>query len=92
MNTAPAGRPASEPVCPLCGRPNRCAPAQSGTFQTPCWCREATFSAGLLARVPQRQRNIACICRACLEAATATTTATAPSPSPPGGRSPSSDS
>jgi len=31
---------------------NACAAAISGSFETPCWCRQATFAPALLARVP----------------------------------------
>ncbi len=52
-------------TCPLCGGANECAAALSGSFDTPCWCRAATFSAELIARVPEPQRGRACICRQC---------------------------
>ncbi len=61
----PPAAPISAHECPICGGPNRCAAAASGSFDTPCWCREATFSPDLLARVPEAQRGQACICRAC---------------------------
>ncbi|MBI4292960.1 MAG: cysteine-rich CWC family protein [Betaproteobacteria bacterium] len=56
-------------TCPLCGGPNGCAPAASGTFGSPCWCNEASFSPELLARVPEAIRGKACICRTCVAAA-----------------------
>lgn len=52
-------------TCPLCGGPNACAPAQSGKLDTPCWCREVTFSAELLAKVPESLKFKACICATC---------------------------
>lgn len=52
-------------ICPLCGGPNACAPAVSGSLDTPCWCRQATFSQALLERVPAEQRGLACICARC---------------------------
>jgi hypothetical protein len=55
-------------VCPLCGGPNECAVARSGDFATPCWCREVTFDAAVLARVPEAQRNRSCICKLCAAA------------------------
>lgn len=61
--------PQPEPRCPLCGRPNNCAAARTASFDSPCWCEDATFSADLLARVPAAQAGRACICRACAEAA-----------------------
>jgi hypothetical protein len=57
--------PLPEHACPLCGGPNDCAAARSGSFSTPCWCREATFSAELLAKVPPAMQGRACICPRC---------------------------
>jgi Cysteine-rich CWC len=51
--------------CPLCGGPNGCAPAVSGSFDSPCWCTTVRIPAEVLARVPVAQRGLACICRAC---------------------------
>jgi hypothetical protein len=53
--------------CPMCGGANACAPAASGRFDEPCWCQGATFSAELLARVPEALRNVACVCAACAQ-------------------------
>lgn len=58
-------------TCPLCGGPNGCAPAASGTFDTPCWCKDASFSAQLLERLPEVLRGTACVCRACAARAAA---------------------
>ena len=58
-------RPIPAVTCPLCGGANECAAASSGSFDTPCWCRAATFSAELVVRVPEPQRGLACICRHC---------------------------
>lgn len=52
-------------ICPLCGGPNDCAPARSGSFETACWCRNVTIDPDILARVPEAQRNEACICARC---------------------------
>lgn len=55
--------------CPLCGRENTCAVAQ-GQDPSSCWCIQApTFPPELLERVPPPLRDVACICRECLEAA-----------------------
>lgn len=54
--------------CPLCGGPNGCVPAESGSFAGTCWCKDVAFSAELLARVPEAARQKACICRACATA------------------------
>jgi hypothetical protein len=52
--------------CPVCGQPNDCAPARSGTFATPCWCAAVTVEASALEAVPYEQRNRACLCANCL--------------------------
>jgi len=62
-------RPKANHVCPLCGGPNDCAPARSGSLDTPCWCFNVTISAEALARVPAAQRNESCLCRRCAESA-----------------------
>jgi hypothetical protein len=38
---------------------------ETGVKQTACWCTQVDFSADLLARVPAKARNQACICAAC---------------------------
>ena len=53
-------------ICPLCGQPNACAPVQGGNSDRPCWCVDTTFSAELLARVPENLRQVACICQTCV--------------------------
>ena len=53
--------------CPLCGGANNCAPASAGTFNVECWCKEVSFSAEVLDRVPEALRNKACICQACVK-------------------------
>jgi len=52
--------------CPVCGAPNECAAAASGSFATPCWCVDVIADPAALARVPVGQRNRACLCRNCL--------------------------
>ena len=52
-------------TCPLCGGPNGCAPAATGSFDSPCWCTTAVIDPSALARIPEAQRNLACICRRC---------------------------
>jgi len=55
-------------ACPLCGQANQCVMEReraSGVKQPPCWCTQASFSAELLARVPQTARHQACICATC---------------------------
>jgi hypothetical protein len=65
--------------CPLCGGPNECAAASSGSFATPCWCAQLTVSADVLARLPAHERDRACLCRKCLTGATTTSNAQMPS-------------
>ena len=55
-------------LCPLCGKPNACGMAANGQAATPCWCTELTFSPELLARVPEAQRSLHCICETCARA------------------------
>ncbi len=64
---APLLAPLPAHACPLCGQPNACAAARTGTFDTPCWCADVTFTPALLARVPEAQRGTACVCRTCAE-------------------------
>lgn len=64
-DTTPPVAPIPAHACPVCGGPNECAAAMSGSFETPCWCRDATFSPDLMARVPEEQRGQACICQDC---------------------------
>ncbi len=58
-------QPKANPLCPLCGEPNDCAPVRSGSFDTPCWCTTVTIGADVLARIPAAQRNQSCVCRRC---------------------------
>jgi hypothetical protein len=51
--------------CPLCGRPNLCAPAASGTLSSPCWCTQVVVDRSVLSRIPEEQRGQACICARC---------------------------
>lgn len=55
-------------VCPACGGPNECAPAQSGSFAAECWCSAVTIDPAALARLPDEERGRACLCRRCLAA------------------------
>ncbi|GMV46692.1 MAG: hypothetical protein AMXMBFR66_20900 [Pseudomonadota bacterium] len=71
VGSAAGAQALPEPLCPLCGSPNACRPAATGSLGEACWCRGVTFSPELLAAVPGPKRSIACICRACAEAASA---------------------
>jgi len=61
-------QPKPNPTCPRCGGPNDCAPARTGTFDTPCWCTTATIDAAAIAALPADARNEACLCRRCATA------------------------
>jgi len=62
----PDATPLANHQCPLCGQPNRCAPADTGSFASPCWCKSQTFPPELLAQVAPAERNKSCICQACV--------------------------
>ncbi|HEX5093970.1 MAG TPA: cysteine-rich CWC family protein [Burkholderiales bacterium] len=51
--------------CPLCGAPNQCVPASTGSFDTPCWCTHVKISPETLARIPADPRGLACLCPRC---------------------------
>jgi len=61
-------KPSNAPVCPLCGSANECAPAKSGSFDTPCWCTSVTIAPDVLAALPAAERGLACLCRRCATA------------------------
>ena len=60
-----AERPRAENRCPLCGSRNECAPARSGSFDTPCWCATVTIDPEALASIPPELRGRACLCVRC---------------------------
>ena len=45
--------PLPNPTCPLCGEANQCAPAASGSFDTPCWCTNVKMDPDAIARIVQ---------------------------------------
>ncbi len=53
--------------CPLCGGPNDCGVALG---KDNCWCFSTPVPPEVLARVPEDQRNVACVCQKCVESAT----------------------
>ena len=65
------GEPWPGMTCPVCGDANGCVPAASGRFDLPCWCTDARFAPGLIARV-RAQGARACICAACAAASAET--------------------
>ncbi|MEZ5659795.1 MAG: cysteine-rich CWC family protein [Burkholderiaceae bacterium] len=67
---APA-KPLPNAVCPVCGAANRCAPAASGSFDTPCWCRDLRIDPARLVATPEAARGLACLCPRCAGATVA---------------------
>jgi len=67
--TTSVTKPLPATGCPLCGGPNGCVPAVSGSFDGPCWCTSVRIPAEVLARIPAAQRGLACVCRTCAESA-----------------------
>ncbi|HUP07304.1 MAG TPA: cysteine-rich CWC family protein [Caldimonas sp.] len=65
MRTTPGAPPAPRTRCPLCGGPNGCAPAASGSFQSPCWCAGVRVPPALLARHPGGDAP-SCWCASCI--------------------------
>jgi hypothetical protein len=59
--------PLHAPLCPLCGKPNDCAVSAAGSFDVDCWCKDAKFSATLIAAVPPDLTGNACVCRFCAQ-------------------------
>jgi hypothetical protein len=53
--------------CPLCGEDNQCAQADASAPVSQCWCFEATIECDALERLPQAQRNRACLCPRCAQ-------------------------
>ena len=62
------GPPAAEAACPVCGGPNACAPAASGSFATPCGGTTVTILPHVLAALPTAARGRACLCVRCATA------------------------
>ncbi|MDO8336251.1 MAG: cysteine-rich CWC family protein [Candidatus Saccharibacteria bacterium] len=62
----PNATPLANHECPLCGQPNQCTPAETGSFASTCWCKAEIFPPGLLALVDPEQRNKSCICQQCV--------------------------
>ena len=48
--------------CPVCGAPNECGLAAG---RDSCWCVSKAFPVESMARVPEKARNVACLCRVC---------------------------
>ena len=58
--------PQANVTCPACGGPNDCAPARSGSFDTPCWCAELAVDPAAIAALLDGKRAGSCLCRRCL--------------------------
>jgi hypothetical protein len=48
--------------CPLCGGANDCGRVAG---KDKCWCFTACISLGVIERVPELARGLACICERC---------------------------
>jgi hypothetical protein len=55
-------------TCPLCGGANDCGTALG---KSACWCFSAAIAPDVLARVPDEQRGVSCVCQRCVEAMSA---------------------
>ena len=53
--------------CPLCGAANDCQLCTPAAYKGQCWCVREDMSAEILARVPEKFRNRACICKPCVD-------------------------
>lgn len=56
MNTVQPSR------CPLCGTHNACAML---TGESACWCQQVQIAPQVLEQIPEPQRGLQCLCRAC---------------------------
>jgi hypothetical protein len=65
FDDAAARAPLAAPRCPLCGEANACAPARTGSFDTPCWCTNAVIDPAVIAVIPDDARGRACVCARC---------------------------
>lgn len=54
-----------DPICPLCGQPNGCVLARSGSVEEPCWCADVEVSADAISRIPKEMRGKSCLCHHC---------------------------
>lgn len=61
--------PLSNRTCPVCGGPNGCRPAETGTFEGECWCATMKISPEALGAVPAEIKGKACLCERCATAA-----------------------
>ena len=64
-----AAQPNPNHACPVCGGANECAPARSGSFDTPCWCTTVTIPA---ANTRATEDSASCLCVRCATALPAT--------------------
>lgn len=53
-------------LCPLCGRPNRCA-FSLGQDPKTCWCMTNPVPEDLIKKVPEALRGKTCICQTCVK-------------------------
>ncbi len=63
----PCSQAGNEPeCCPLCGGPNACKLCKTDGGSEPCWCAAIKIPETLLACVPEKDRNVSCICSNCV--------------------------
>lgn len=66
METLP--QKVSDPTrCPMCSELNDCPLGGASVSNSACWCASTGFPDELLAALPEAARNLACICRGCVE-------------------------
>ena len=53
-------------TCPLCSRPNDCQLCTAAAYKGPCWCAKVSIPEELLAQIPPKLRNQACLCAKCV--------------------------
>ncbi|WP_082096684.1 cysteine-rich CWC family protein [Paenibacillus wulumuqiensis] len=59
-----SAHPISADQCPLCGRDNGCAITRQLPPES-CWCMKVNIPMNVRTRIPEKQRNQACICQRC---------------------------
>jgi hypothetical protein len=61
MNPTPTG----SDICPVCGQSNRCSLADPRTVGQACWCFTETIDPAVLAALPEKLKDKACLCPRC---------------------------
>ncbi|PCJ14896.1 MAG: hypothetical protein COB04_14180 [Gammaproteobacteria bacterium] len=55
--------PSTESICPFCQQDNRCGIAAPSS----CWCKAVQIPGAMIELLPERLRDQACICGACVK-------------------------